>query len=463
VPNRQLLFRATARAVSISLPFQAVLAKIVAKGGDWQYQVGDDPVADDIARYVMDLPIFDVHEHHMPENLGNQDVGLLELLWQSYAGWTQARPYPLSSETRFEDPMFSGVGPGSWEDVARFVEGSGSNSFVRSLTWALADLYDLDETGITPENWERLDLEIRGRHRDDTWPAEVLDRAGIKRIITDPFNEPLLNAREALGERYRSVLRINALAFGWHPESQDHNGNSAHRFARHIGHRLDTFDDYLAMLDVLVDTLAERNQIALKNALAYDRSVDFDDVDQRLARQAWGQRNPTADQRKAFGDVVVDRLCRLAGERDVPFQMHLGSAQIRGSHPMKAAGLIERHPNTRFLLMHLAFPWSRDLLGLAFVYRNVWLDLTWSGLLSPTYFKQTLHEAIEVLSDESRMMFGGDNWHVEETYGAIRLMRRLITEVLQEKIDAGYFNPADAERLARKILSENASRFFAFV
>ena len=44
------------------------------------------------------------------------------------------------------------------------------------------------------------------------------------------------------------------------------------------------------------------------------------------------------------------------------------------------------------------------------------------------------------------MMFGGDNWHVEETYGTIRLMRRLIGEVLQEKVDAGYFRPADARR-----------------
>ena len=127
---------------------------------------------------------------------------------------------------------------------------------------------------------------------------------------------------------------------------------------------------------------------------------------------------------------------------------------------MLAAGLIERHPQTRFLLMHLAFPWSRELLGLAFVYRNVWLDLTWSALLSPTYFKQSLHEAIEVLPDESRLMIGGDNWHVEETYGAMHLMRRLIGEVLQEKVDSGYFQADDGRRLARKILHDNAADFF---
>jgi len=417
-------------------------------------------VKDDLRSEVMDIPVFDVHEHHMPDVLGNRDVGLLALLWQSYAGWTQARPYPLPSEEPFEDPMFTDDGKGSWEDITKFVEHSGSSSFTRNMVQSLTDLYDLGEDGITPQNWEKLDAEIRRRHSDDAWYSEVLDRAGINRIITDPFNDPMMDAREALGERYCSVLRINALAFGWHPESLDHNGNSAHQFARYIGHNLHTFDDYLAMLEALMDTLSRRHQVGLKNALAYDRSVNFDDVDERLARQAWGQRNPTADQRKAFGDVVVDRLCSLAGERNVPVQMHLGSALIRGSHPLNAAGLIERHPNTRFLLMHLAYPWSRDLLGLAFVYRNIWLDLTWSALLSPTYFKQALHEAIEVLPDESRLMIGGDNWHVEETYGAIQLMRRLIGEVLQEKVDTGYFKPSDARRLASKILIKNAVQFF---
>ena len=214
-------------------------------------------------------------------------------------------------------------------EIAKFVEQSGSNAFVRNLIWALTDLYDLGEDGITAGNWQRLDAEIRRRHQDDHWRCEVLDRAGIERIITDPFDDPLLDAHEVLGERYCSVLRINALAFGWHPESCDHNGNSAHRFAQQIGHRMNSFDDYLALLEVLMDTLAERHQVGLKNALAYDRSVHFDDVDEDLARQAWGQAKPPADQRKAFGDVVVDRLCRLAGERGVPLQMHLGSAQIR--------------------------------------------------------------------------------------------------------------------------------------
>src|SRR5262249_58606563 len=131
------------------------------------------------------------------------------------------------------------------------------------------------------------------------------------------------------------------------------------------------------------------------------------------------------------------------------------------SHPMNAAALVERNPGTRFLLMHLAYPWSRDLLGLAFVYRNIWLDLTWSFLLSPSHFKLALHEAIEILPDEGRMMLGGDSWHAEESYGAIMLGRRLIGEVLQKRVDRGDLTGAAARRLARRILSENARAFFA--
>jgi 20S proteasome alpha/beta subunit len=57
-------------------------------------------------------------------------------------------------------------------------------------------------------------------------------------------------------------------------------------------------------------------------------------------------------------------------------------------------------------------------------------------------------------------MLGGDNWHLEETFGALGAARRLIAEVLDEKIAAGYFSRATAERLARRILHDNAADFF---
>jgi hypothetical protein len=413
-----------------------------------------------IRDFIAATGIVDVHEHHLPEILLQPEVNLLQLFQQSYAGWTQARPYPLPSEARDADPMLAAAGPTTWEALAPFLEHSGSNAFVRNLVGAVIELHGAGEPAITRDNWEALDAAVRRQHQRPDWCREVLRRAGIERLITDPYTDPLLDARAALGHNYHSVMRLNAFACGWHPNSRDHNGNNAQALLRRLGWTPDSFDAYLAALEKLVDGMASRHQVALKNALAYDRDIAFDEPDEKLARLAWGKSSPSPAERKAFGDFVVDRFCRMAGERDLPVQMHLGSALVRGSHPLKVAGLVERHPYTRFLLMHLAYPWSRDLLGMAFGYRNLWLDLTWSWLLSPSHFKLALHEAIEILPDESRMMIGGDNWHVEETFGTMKRARQLIAEVLEEKLAAGYLRGQDARRLAAKILRENAAVFF---
>ncbi len=408
--------------------------------------------------YLRDIPVIDVHEHHMPDTLLAPGVGLLQLLRESYAGWTQARPYPLPDEA----PVTLGAGAtrAGWKDIAAYTEGSGTNAAVRTMLRAIAELHGLGAGPITEKNWTELDARIRARHADPAWPGTVMQRAGVAAAISDPYKDPLLDVRQALGERYWSVFRINALAVGWNAECRDHNGHNGREILARVGASPRSFDDYLAALPLLLDRLGDLHKVGLKNALAYDRSVNFDLLDIELARGAWGKADPSPAEKKAFGDLVVDRLARLAGERDIPFQVHLGSALIRGSRPLDAAGLIERNPRTRFLLMHLAWPWSDELLGMAFVYRNTWIDLTWSWLLSPSRFLASFRQAVDVLPDESRMMLGGDTWHAEEAYGAIGLARRLIARVLEGCVRDGDFRGADAERLGRRILHDNAKAFF---
>lgn len=415
----------------------------------------------DVQAHLHEVPIYDVHEHHMPVNLGDRELGLLELLRHSYSDWCRERPYALPGASLSREPVGSDVDrPDGWNAVSRYVEDSGSNAFVRTLVTGLRELYDLPGGEITEQNWRSLDMQIRERHADPSWNASVLAKAHVERVLTDPYTDVMLDPRAALGELYRGAARTNGLTFGWHPDVRDHSGNNGQEMANELGVSVRTFDEYVDFLDLFVSTMSKRSQIVLKNALAYDRDLSFDEPNEDAARRAWGDLDPSAGAQKAFGDFVVDRLCSLAAEYDIPFQTHLGTALIGGSYPMLIEGLLRRHPTTRFLLMHLAYPWSRELLGLAFVHRNVWLDLTWAPMLSPSHFKLALHEAIEVLPDESRMMIGGDAWHVEETYAALGLARRLIGEVLQEKVEAGYLPSDQARRLGGKILYENARTFF---
>ena len=386
-------------------------------------------------------------------------TGLLQLLEESYAGWTQVRPYPLPSEPRVTLGS-SPSKPGTWKDVAAFVEGSGSNASVRNMIRSLSELYDIPGGRLPPPPGSAWTARSAGDMRTPPGAPPSWTRPASKRQSPIPTGIHSWTCAVFSETATGLFFRINSLAVGWHPDSRDHNGNSGQEILSRLGRKPASFDEYLEALPAVLDALPGLNKVGLKNALAYDRSVDFDTLDPDAARTAWGQRDPTEHQRKAFGDCVVDRLCRLAGERDIPFQMHLGSALIRGSRPLQAAGLIERNPRTRFLLMHLAYPWSAELLGMAFVYRNIWIDLTWSWILSPTRFTSAFAEAMEVLTDDSRMMIGGDTWHAEEAYGAISGARTLIGEVLESKVASGYFGRRDAERLAGKVLRENASAFF---
>src|SRR5712671_3391838 len=109
-------------------------------------------------RDLMDtIGIVDVHEHHIPEILLAPEINLLQLFQQSYAGWTQARPYALPSERRDVDPMLAAPGATTWESLAPFLENSSSNSFVRNLVHGITELYAAAEPAITRGNWEALD------------------------------------------------------------------------------------------------------------------------------------------------------------------------------------------------------------------------------------------------------------------------------------------------------------------
>ena len=82
-------------------------------------------MSDPIRELIIGTGIVDVHEHHMPKILFSRDVNLLQLFQQSYAGWTQARPYPLPSETRASDPMLATAAPTTWGALAPYLEKSG--------------------------------------------------------------------------------------------------------------------------------------------------------------------------------------------------------------------------------------------------------------------------------------------------------------------------------------------------
>jgi predicted TIM-barrel fold metal-dependent hydrolase len=121
--------------------------------------------------------------------------------------------------------------------------------------------------------------------------------------------------------------------------------------------------------------------------------------------------------------------------------------------------VIKKNPDTKFVLFHASFPWTDDILALLHNCPNVYADICWLPLLSPTSAEHTLHQLIEVGTSD-KISWGCDTWTSEESYGARLAVNSVLSNVLDAKVKSGYFTPADAIQMAENILRNNAKELY---
>ena len=81
------------------------------------------------------------------------------------------------------------------------------------------------------------------------------------------------------------------------------------------------------------------------------------------------------------------------------------------------------------------------------------------ALFSPAAAKRALGDAIDML-DGRHLMFGTDSANLEEMYGTVKFTRRLLAEVLAEKVESGFLTEKAALQISRRILYENAVELY---
>jgi predicted TIM-barrel fold metal-dependent hydrolase len=218
----------------------------------------------------------------------------------------------------------------------------------------------------------------------------------------------------------------------------------------------------LTVLDRLFQEAKEKGAVCLKTTLAYQRSLQFENVPKDRAAQAFGQprKNLTEDQVRDFEDFIMWRLVELSAKYNLPFQIHTGDARIQGSNPMLLVDLIAANPRTKFILFHGGFPWVGETGVIVLRHgSHVWIDSCWLPTLSYTMAKRAFHEWLEMMPS-NKIMWGADCNHAEGIYGATEFTRRCLAEVLAEKVDRGDLLEEHARRIGQQILRDNALELF---
>ena len=168
---------------------------------------------------------------------------------------------------------------------------------------------------------------------------------------------------------------------------------------------------------------------------------------------------------KPLQDFMTRTLIGRAAERNLPIQIHTGLQEGNGNHitnsnPALLANVTMEYPDARFDLFHAGYPFTGELATMAKNFANVYADLCWVQAISPRIFKRTLHEWLDTIPANKIFAAGGDSNYVEGAYGHCKIARRLVAEVLAERIAEGSMDQAGALWCAERILRENAKAFF---
>jgi len=348
-----------------------------------------------------------------------------------------------------------------WNAAAADFANSRARSAYRAMLPIFHDLYGVDFESLDLEGAKKLNQRMEETLANPDWAAEVLlKRANTELIVVDHSS-----MSAAHKDRYPFVVNtcnVRWFINGFHPSEFDRfPADNPYAFAAQHKLPVKTLDDYVAVIDRIIAEMKKAGAVCLKSQTAYDRTLRFDRVRKPRAEAAFGKPRGelTPVQVKAFQDYIFWRLVELAAKHDLPFQIHTGHARIQGSNPMNLVPLIEANPRTKFILFHGGFPWVGESGMIALKYPNVWLDSVWMPVLSHTMGKRAYKEWLDMFSS-NRILWGSDMFTIEGTYGTTVYTRQCITEALAEKVVAKELREADAVRIGRQILRENALELF---
>lgn len=395
----------------------------------------ENDVRERLRALIGTLKITNTHCHHLDDGL-YAGVGLRDVLQNSYVAWCADIPDP-SDRAASE----------------AFILSARCNSFFRWFAASAEALYGLP---FTAQNLPEIDTRVRAAYRDGAYHLNVLtERCRFEKIV----NERQPNPGSNLGHPalFTPSFRCDSFFSGYDKDLPDNDGFLC--ASLFDGGAPGTLSEFLAAANGAIRQKKADGCVGLKVAMAYLRPIDFGDPDFSKAERAFGNRAASPDEILAFGDVVMDALCDAAAGTGLPLQIHTGMASLDKTRPSALLGLIRRHPETKFHLLHGGFPWFSDTYALLASFKNVWSDTCWIPYLSTARAARYIVAALEV-SDAGRLTWGCDAWMPEDSCGALLAMEHTLSKALAEMVCDGAFDLPYAEYLARRILRENGKALF---
>ncbi len=428
----------------------------------------------DIKRIVDSVRVVDTHEHLMAESDRLQmEVDPLYIFLPNYlssdlvsAGMsTEELGLIRSTDTPLEE---------RWQRFIPFWEKVENTGYAKALKIAVRDLYGIED--FDSKTWKPLRASMEGHHKEGLHSWVLRTKGGIDISIND------VNTTDVDRDLQVPVMRFEDYVI---PLSRD----DLDLLSTRTGTSIHSLDDLVEALKREYLASAERF-VGLKIGLAYLRTLNFEKVSHGEAERAFNRIYRTRtfrrkeimpypgrpltmyvpqgigfEEAKPLQDYVVHTMIQLAEKHGYPVQIHTGLHEgneniLENSNPLLLTNLFMEYRKVKFDIFHAGYPYFRELATLAKNFQNVYPDLCWIHVVSPSAARTILAEWLDTVPSNKILAFGGDYRFVEGVYGHLSIARRNVAHVLHEKVECGDLELKHVPDLATKILGQNARNLF---
>ncbi len=211
--------------------------------------------------------------------------------------------------------------------------------------------------------------------------------------------------------------------------------------------------------------------IAVKAQHAYNRTLNWQarargDVERALYATLSSNNNVSESMRLCLGDWCWARGVELTIEHNLPFKIHTGYYAGNNRMPVdrikagNLCGLLARYLDARFVLMHIAYPYSDELIALTKHYKNVWADLCWAWSINPYASGDFVRRFIHGAPINKLFVFGGDTrWPTSAAAYAFQT-RFWLGKTLEAEVEEGYLTESQAMHIASRVMYDNQYECF---
>ncbi len=224
-----------------------------------------------------------------------------------------------------------------------------------------------------------------------------------------------------------------------------------------------------------VEAARANGHIGLKSIIAYRTGLDIQLVTRDEALGAFGPVKDRADADgklrladKTLCDYFVLKALEVANDQELPIQFHSGfgdtDLDLLKANPLNLRTVLQsgRFDKVKFVLLHSAYPYTRELGYLAAMYPNVFMDISLAIPFITAEIPRMMHQ-IFGLTPFTKVLYSSDAFSIPEIFWlANKWGRAALEQVLGELVDADALTEQQALRAGRQVLGDNARVVYDF-